>query len=469
MLKRTKKARTWRREGIKVREKVKGSGVWWVFVAEGKGRQRSVRCGTKEAADQTASDIRGEMEIAAASRRLEVAGILAPALSAATGTTFGVYAARFLDRNKPTESRGDEPDENDRETLKQSTWVDYKGCVENRLSPALGDLTLRAIRRRHAKDLEAKWRTDGLSAVNIRKHVRSLSSILSEAAEDELIDVNPLLNRGRRRRSKGKAPARKSRNPFSRAELDTLLQTAAEHCIERRGEMVSPFRDALPLLLTLADTGMRLGEAFALRWSDIDWRGGFIHIQRSHTHGALSFTKSGKNRHVEMSARLRAALRQLRGERFGRVVALSAAAQATIEAEQADRSSSALVFPDSTGGYLDESNVRRRIWLPLLTAAELSHHRLHDLRHTFATLHLDAGTNPVWVSDQLGHHDVGFTLRTYVGRPKGDQRRYADVLSQKWSQNDPATEKDAAEEATPGGLPQSDSVPRPSRAHSSVG
>ena len=72
--------------------------------------------------------------------------------------------------------------------------------------------------------------------------------------------------------------------------------------------------------------------------------------------------------------------------------------------------------PDTTGGSLDDHNVRRRIWAPLLTAAELSHHRLHDLRHSFATLHLEAGTNPVWVSEQLGHHDVGFTLRTYVSR-----------------------------------------------------
>lgn len=469
--KRAKAHRTWRCEGIKVREKVKGSGVWWVFVSLGHGKRMSQRGGTKDEAEALATELRETRKDNEARTRLEQSGLLRPGQTA-TATTFAAYAARFLERNKPKSSSADEVDEDDRDSLKHSTWIDYRQCIDNRLSPALGDYVLSAIRRRHVRELEDKWRTEGMKPNNIGKHVRVLSSILSDAAEDELIDANPLLNRGKkRRRSKAKAaPKGKQKHPFSLDELRALLTTAETHAVERRGETVYPFRPALPLLLTLADTGMRLGEAFGLRWSDIDWRGGFIHIQRSYTKGALSLPKSGKTRHVEMSARLRAALRQLRAERFGRVVALAAADQAALEAGRANREAEALVFPDSEGGYLDDHNVRRRVWAPLLTAAELSHHRLHDLRHTFATLHLmEARTNPVWVSEQLGHHDVGFTLRTYVSRPKDDRRRFADALAAEWSRNDPAADASAEKDAEAGRLPQSDSVLRQDRAASSVG
>jgi integrase len=130
-----------------------------------------------------------------------------------------------------------------------------------------------------------------------------------------------------------------------------------------------------------------------------------------------------------MSDRLRTVLRELYRDRFERVVAIDAEAQAALAEGRAERAATALVFPDSEGGYLDDHNVRRRVWAPLLVAAGLSHHRLHDLRHTFATLHLQAGSDSaVWVSQQLGHHSVGFTLSRYVSRPANDQARYANCL-----------------------------------------
>ena len=105
-----------------------------------------------------------------------------------------------------------------------------------------------------------------------------------------------------------------------------------------------------------------------------------------------------------------------------------AAAQATLDAEQAAEAADALVFPDSAGGHLEDHNVRNRERLPLLTAAELRRRRLHDLRHTFATLHLQGGTDPVWVSAQPGHHSVAFTLSTDAHLPRNDRGGHADRI-----------------------------------------
>jgi hypothetical protein len=126
----------------------------------------------------------------------------------------------------------------------------------------------------------------------------------------------------------------------------------------------------------------------------------------------------------------------------------------------------------NAGGYLDDYNMRRRVWAPLLVAAKLSHHRLHDLRHTFAALHLQSGTDPVWVSQQLGHHSVGFTLSRYVSRPANDQARYAnrlDISAPKCTRNAPAVENDAPKVADGDGLRESDSLLAHTRAASSAG
>jgi integrase len=465
----------WRRDGVKVREKVKRSGVWWVFVnhaVDGRLQRKSYCKGDRETADAFANELRAGFKLVEARQRglkleeLERIGLAQASAPALPAITLATYAARFLAHN--------EPDERNPESLKQSTWTDYKQCLEGRIGKALGTQSLADIKRRDVRDLETTWRAEGLSSANIRKHVRVLSSVLSAAAADELIAVNPLLRSGKQKqRSKARAEAAVEHDhPFTREELATLLDKALSHRIERRGETVYPFRDAYPLLLCLAHSGIRLGEAAALRWKHLDWLGGFMRIERSYSHGVESVPKNGRARNVEVSDRLRAVLREVYRDRFERVVAIDAETEATLAEDRANRAAETLVFPDTIGGYLDDHNLRRRVWAPLLTAAGLSHHRLHDLRHTHATLHLQGGTDPTWVSQQLGHHSVAFTLTRYVKRPKNDTARYAnrlDVTAPNCTPTAPDAFPTVADVADGGGLRESDSVVPHARAASSAG
>ena len=61
------------------------------------------------------------------------------------------------------------------------------------------------------------------------------------------------------------------------------------------------FREHHPLFLLLARTGMRIGEALALQWDDIDFQGRFIGVKRSVVMGRISTPKSGKVRDADMS------------------------------------------------------------------------------------------------------------------------------------------------------------------------
>jgi integrase len=80
----------------------------------------------------------------------------------------------------------------------------------------------------------------------------------------------------------------------------------------------------------------------------------------------------------------------------------------------AEGHASAPVFCDSTGGYLRRSNFCRRSFLPLLKKAGVPKIRIHDLRHTAATLLLAQGENPKVVSERLGHSKVQTTLDIYT-------------------------------------------------------
>ena len=150
--------------------------------------------------------------------------------------------------------------------------------------------------------------------------------------------------------------------PFTRDEVQALLQAVAKK-----------WPHHYPFILTLARTGLRLGEAIALVWDDLDFTNRKIHVQRGYYKGRVSSPKSGKSRVVDMSPQLEATLRDLLLERKREALAIGRG-----EIPK-------LVFTSKQGGVLDTSNFYSRVWKKALAAAGLKHHRLHDLRHSFAT------------------------------------------------------------------------------------
>ena len=105
---------------------------------------------------------------------------------------------------------------------------------------------------------------------------------------------------------------------------------------------------------------------------------------RSYSSGThLGPTKTGRERVVELSSRLRGVLAERRPE----IV-----------------SDEALVFPNQSGGFLLDAYFRNKVFNPAVRQAlgEGRHHRPHDLRHTWSTLHLSRGTPLKWIEAQGG-------------------------------------------------------------------
>jgi integrase len=80
------------------------------------------------------------------------------------------------------------------------------------------------------------------------------------------------------------------------------------------------------------------------------------------------------------------------------------------------------------GGRVDGDNLRRRVFQPLLVAAKVPEIRLHDLRHTYASLLIQNGESLAYVRDQLGHSSIQVTVDIYGHLVPGANRAALDRL-----------------------------------------
>lgn len=148
-------------------------------------------------------------------------------------------------------------------------------------------------------------------------------------------------------------------------------------------------RDAT-LIRVLALTGLRIGEAGALRWQDVRPEG--IHVRHSLGKGAtLDKPKSkGSARLLPVTDRVR---ELLDGMERG--------------------SGTEFVFPQRNGRPLDLDNWRARVWRPAAIAAGIGDATPHEMRHTFASDAIANGVDVLTLSKWLGHHAPSLTLDRY--------------------------------------------------------
>jgi len=148
---------------------------------------------------------------------------------------------------------------------------------------------LKSITREEVKNFLFKKINEGLSPGTVRNIKAAISGLFTQALEDGHVDSNPASRLGRIFKSKDQL-LDKGISPFSAQELEVYLKT----CHENNPEYY-------PLFLTLARTGMRLGEVLGLQWRDIDFAGKFIEVRRGWVENRLTTPKSGKTRRVEMT------------------------------------------------------------------------------------------------------------------------------------------------------------------------
>jgi len=154
--------------------------------------------------------------------------------------------------------------------------------------------------------------------------------------------------------------------------------------------------DWRPAIAVLAYGGLRIGELLGLTWGDIELNRGRLLVRRQ---------LCGDT----------GVLREPKTARSQRFVELPSATISALKAWKlkCPKGELELVFPNTEGGPANHYNFRGRVFVPALRRAGLRRVRVHDMRHTCASLLIAAGCDIAAVSRQLGHANVATTLAVY--------------------------------------------------------
>ena len=280
--------------------------------------------------------------------------------------------------------------------LKQSTHARYKGILNKHLIPNLGSLRLNEIDRGRIRELTLQLNSTELKPKTILEILKTISAIFGQANEDEKVFHNPA--------AKPKKLIKIPKTPP--VEVFTL---------EEEERIFTAARDRIPwyypFILLLFRTGLREGEAVALKPGDVDLHSRYLLVQRNFASGKYmeDTTKNGKARKVDLARDLTEVLKEH---------------MAMQEAEAALKSKSRpeWLFPSPQGTLIRTNNFRDQVWRPLLQSLNLSYRNIHSIRHAYATRMIMAGANLVYVQRQLGHCSIKLTIDRYTHWSEQTQR-----------------------------------------------
>lgn len=288
-----------------------------------------------------------------------------------------------------------------RPRLEPTTVEGYEGTVTNHLVPALGHLPLRKVTPAVAQRWEVEYReTHGYRTVQLchlrLKQACSWGVRMGHMAYNPLDDVRPPETQARPRRM------------WTGDEARAFLAVA-----ETDGYA--------PLWHFLLGTGVRRGEALGLRWSDIDWKAGTARIEQTirPLHGK-THPKGTKNpqsvRRVPVHKGLLTRLQRHRTKQSTHRLKMGEAYR--------DHD---LVFASNVGTAINPNNVLRA-FLPLVAKAGVTRITLHQLRHTAASLALDAGMTLEQIRQLLGHKKISTTADIYARVTEAAMQTVAESL-----------------------------------------
>ena len=295
--------------------------------------------------------------------------------------------------------------------VKPTTFNAYRSVIRHHIAPALGGiqlgkLTPQMLMRLYQQLLEAgNVKTGaGLAPASVLSVHVVIRKALGDAADAGLIPRNPA--------EKAKPP-RPAAHPtelryWTPAELRMFLELISGHRLETA-------------LHVLAMTGARRGEVAGLRWVDVDLDAARLTIRQAllsvggEVH--VSSPKSHRGRMIDLDERTTALLRrhleaqQRRGESYlGRDGGVG------------------YVFRERDGYRINPRSLSQAFrWI--VDSSDLPRIRLHDLRHTHASIAVKAGVPIGVVSERLGHASPDFTLHRYAHVMPGMQREAADRIA----------------------------------------
>lgn len=273
----------------------------------------------------------------------------------------------------------------ERETIvAPKTLANARSMWRNHVAGEFESLPVIEVSKQHVRTWVAELRDAGCSDAVVQASVVQLSRVMQTAVEHNAVPVNPV-------RGAGVGASKTGHVHAIEYALSVDQVMAIVRAIDSRFTLLVKF---------LAFTGVRSGEAYGLRVSDLDLMRGQVWVGRSLSRVGGMHTKETKTG-------------------AGRVVALVPSLVDDLREHVRGKRPGDFVFTGAEGQPVHASNFLKRQWKPAVAKARQSVELpervvVHDLRHFFASWALSSGFPLVTVSQQLGHASVTTTANIYA-------------------------------------------------------
>jgi integrase len=274
---------------------------------------------------------------------------------------------------------------------KPSVIRSYELSLRLHVLPDLGAIKISKLRRRDVQGLAERLLAAGQDPSTVRNSIKPLRVIYRRAIRAGDVSVNPCMNLDL---------------PAVRGRRDRIVSR------EQAAELIAALRpDDHALWGTAFYAGLRLGELRALLWSDVDLAGGVIRVERA-------LDQKGATIHPKSVAGVR-------------TVPIPKALRSLFAAHRLQRVGEGYVFGSSLTTPFTASAVLRRArlrWSRIDSLKPLADFGLHEARHTFASLMIDAGVNAKALTEYMGHSSITVTFDRYGHLMPGNHQQAAALL-----------------------------------------
>lgn len=250
----------------------------------------------------------------------------------------------------------------------------YSQKYNNHIKPNFGQMNISEFTATNYHD----WaKSQSMSGKSINEVRNILNQIFKEAFLDEVIDSNPI------QRTRPSKHIKKEPEPFNNNEILAILSALSY-----------PYKEYFQVAFY---TGLRTGELLALRWQDLDLAKNKIFVRKSISNGIEKEPKTKSSiRNIDLHYLAKESFqvlykRKLKGEY--RV----------------------FIDPNTNISYKNAEGIRKYTWKPALERAKVKYRCPYQTRHTYASMMLTEGREPMWVAYQMGHSDWAM-IRTIYGR-----------------------------------------------------
>lgn len=300
-------------------------------------------------------------------------------------------------------------------------WLDFYGLADKPIT-SLDKATLEKIRKATVSG-NKEFKFSGCTVSTAKEYTLSVKKILDHALEQGYIKTNPVPTLKKLPIDNYNLECEDDDiRPFSRAELESLLEVVHVHKIKL-------------MIKILSWTGMRHGELKALAWEDVNLEKNYIHVRYNLTRkGNIKLPKTGAGiRKIELLPAAREVLLEMKKHTFDVPPQRDLIHYNNNKTKVLSRRRVFLNRGNAPYKRPELTSVRKQ-WANWLAKANLDYRPAYQLRHTYASQMLAVGAMPTWLAAQMGHSDTSMISKIYGRWIPLQDPHYIHKLAQKLGQ-----------------------------------